>query len=663
MNRAAGHPAATVRTKAEADRRISPIARIIGGMKAASACDPRRPPRAGTTQAGTTRAGEGRARIAVLCLLCAICGGLPSAARAQAADQGSSGGSSGGGNGGSGSGGGGSGGSGAGATGAVGPSLGQSFGQPLVPDGNASLLQTGPPQPGGLGAQGNLSLQPGQSLHDRVASALGLQSASVPGQPAWQITPSIGVQQGWTSNVFETPGGVPESAFFTIVQPMLTVSANSQRVQGSFSYTPELIQYEPARGQSVIAQNLSLQAHTILVPDTLFVNLSGFAGQQTITGGFGPSGTVIPNNANTAQDYGFVVTPYLQHRFGGFGLAEAGVSLTSSAQLIPGGSVVAAPQPGLPATAIGSQIMNSVEEYLAFTSGEDFGRWLSNAQISATQYGGTSEFVGAYANIASYEAGYAVSHTVTALATIGWDDLHYNGIPPITINTPLWNVGVQWTPNPDSQIVARYGRDDGIDAPFLQAIYMPTSRLRITANYSVTLSTDAQQLTNSLPNATTDPSGAAVNAQTGQSLLQNNNFFGLLAGVYRLEQANATASLLYDRDTFQAGFNHQRETALNTVVGGTAAASVGGSFGTLGWQHTFSDTFNTSVNLQYGVTQSSYGTTSESGPMLVATAQATYNITDTLVATLQYTHTAASYGNNVPTFTDDIVLAGIRKTF
>jgi uncharacterized protein (PEP-CTERM system associated) len=653
MTRAADRPAAAVRTKGKVYPRISqiaPIARIISKKNRTSLHDP--------DVTGRFAARYHHTR--TICAICAICGCLSAApAWAQATDQG--GGASGGDNGGNGTGG--NGGSGAGATGPVGPSLGQSFGQPLVPGGNASLLQTGPPQPGGIGSQGNLSLQPGQSLHDRIANALGLQSASVPGQPAWQITPSIGVQQGWTSNVFETPGGAPESAFFTILDPSLSVSANSQRVQGNLVYTPELIQYEPSRGQSVIAQNLSLQAHTILVPDTLFVNLSGFAGQQTITGGFGPTGTVIPNNSNTAQDYGFVATPYLQHRFGGFGLGEVGVSLTSSAQLIPGGSVVAAPQPGLPPTAIGSQIMNSVEEYLAFTSGEDFGRWLSNLQLSATQYGGTSEFVGAYANIASYEAGYAISHTVTALATIGWDDLYYTGIPPIHINTPLWNVGVQWTPNPDSQIVARYGRDDGIDAPYLSAIYMPTSRLRLTANYSVILSTDEQQLTSSLPNATTDASGNAVNAQTGQSLLQNNNFFGLLAGVYRLEQATVNASLIYDRDTFQVGFNQQRETALNTVVGGTVAADVGGSFGTLSWQHMFSDSLSASAMLQYGVTQSSYGTINSSGPMLVATATGTWRISDTFTATLQYTHTAASYGNSVAPFVDDMVIAGIQKSF
>lgn len=570
-------------------------------------------------------------------LLTAFACTLATAARAQEADQGG---------------------------GAVGASLGEGSGQPLVPGTGGSLLQSGPAQPGGLGgSSGNtLPALPGQTLGERVNTALGLQAAGQPGQPAVQFTPAIGLQQGWTSNALNTPGVAAQSAFFTLINPSIGVSANTQRLQGGITYAPSIIQYEPNDGQNAVAQNLAGQAHAILIPDTLFVDLSAFASQQTLTGGFGPSTTVLPNSNNTAQDYGFSLSPYLQHRFGGVGVGEVGVALSSTGQLVPGGTV-AAPQPGLPAVAIGNQIMTSTQEHVAFKSGDDFGRWLSDAYASATQFGGTGVFVGAYDNTASYEAGYAITRNIVALATIGWDDLYYGGIPPIRINEPLWNVGVQLFPNPDSNIVIRYGRKDGITAAFVNGTYMPTARLRFTANYSVTLSTDQQQLGSDLLNATSDPFGNPVNVQTGQPLLQNNNFLGLLAGVYKLENASLIGSLLYDRDTFQAGFNQQRETPLNTIPGGVLLGAMTGTFGTLSWSHQMSVAVTTTLSAEYGVNQSAYEGTSFDSTTFVGSAMITYAISPTFHVSLQYTHMDSRYANAVPGFASDTVLAGVNKSF
>lgn len=76
-------------------------------------------------------------------------------------------------------------------------------------------------------------------------------------------------------------------------------------------------------------------------------------------------------------------------------------------------------------------------------------------------------FVGGYDNTGEHEGGYAITRNITALATIGWDDLYFSGIPPVRVDEPLWNVGFQFTPNPDSSITVRYGRKDGITAAYV----------------------------------------------------------------------------------------------------------------------------------------------------------------------------------------------------
>jgi hypothetical protein len=583
-------------------------------------------------------AGSRPAAVAGLLAATLACS-LATAARAQQTDQGSSG-------------------------GAVGPSLGQSLGEPLVPGMSGSLLQSGPAQAGGLGSSVSLPLVPGTTMRERIGAALGLQAPSTVSQPAVQFTPALSVQQGWTSNALNIPGRADDSAFTTIVTPSFALSADTARVQGNLTYAPSLFLYEPSRGQNQVAQNLSGHAHTILLPETLFLDVSAFAAQQTITGGFGPNGTVVQNRSNTAQDYSFSLSPYLQHRFGDIGTAEIGGAVMQTAQLVPGGTVIAV-QPGLPPTAVPGQNATAIEEHVAFTSGEAFGRWLSSAYVSATQDSGTGVFAGAWRNTAAYEAGYAVSRRLTLLGTIGWDDLHYGGVPPVRIDTALWNVGVQLTPNPDSQIIVRYGRKDGIDAPFLAAVYVPSPRTRITANYSVTLSTDQEQLRSDLVNASTDPLGNPVDASTGQPLLAGNNFLGLLTSVYRLQVASLVGTLLLNRDTFQIGVNHQHESALNVAPGsgGAGLLSLQGTYGSLSWQHDVSEVVKAGLYLQYGVSQSESGAFSQSGTVLIGSAQVSYALSPTLSTSLQYSHTQSSFRSPLPGYSVDYVLAGVRKTF
>ena len=535
-----------------------------------------------------------------------------------------------------------------------------------APGGNelgGSLLPSAPPQPGGFATSpGALPTQPGQSLTDRVAGALGKPFATSPGTPAFQVTPSIGLQQGWTSNVFSFPGLPTESAFFTSINPAINVAADTQRLQLNATYNPNLILYEPSRGQDVVAQNLTAQAHGTVVPDEFFIDLSAFAAQQSIAGGYGPPGTTLPNAATNAQDYSISLSPYWMHRFGSVGTAQVGVSVNESAMIVPSGATLAT-APGIAAVAVPSQQATTFGEFINLTSGDDFGRLLSIINASGQQSYGTGVLGSGYQYSTSYQAQYAVTHAFSLLGTIGWQDLHYSGFPPVSISGLLWNVGATYAPRPDASITVRYGRTDGIDGAFVNGTYAPTARTLLTVNYSVTVSTDQQQLQAALPVATTDAAGNLVNAQTGSPLLQNNNFLGINPGVYKLESGAITASLLFDRDTFQIAGNHQRETPLSTATAGTPLASELGNFGSLTWQHTVTPAVTTSLMVQYGVSQFGFNATTLQSTVLVGSGMVTYALSSSLTTTLQYSHTTDSFHGQVPGFATDMVVAGVQKTF
>ncbi len=534
--------------------------------------------------------------------------------------------------------------------------------------GGGSLLDSGPPQPGDLGGSGlgggTNPLQSNASLRDRVAAALGLaQPPGGAGGPAISFTPAVTLQQSWTDNALNGPPPT-QSAGITTLIPSLAVSVDTQRLVGSLTYSPSIIRYEPSLGQDQIAQNLNGTLHATLLEETLFLDLNAFAGQQTLAGGLGPAGTVAVNAAQAVQDYGFTATPYLMHRFGSFGVGELGGTLAETAQTVPGGLAITT-LPGLPPQYISNETTTSTEEHIAFASGDAFGRWLSNARVSLSQFTGTGVLGGSYSNVASYEAGYAISHSLTLLGTIGWEAIHYGGVPPININDMLWNVGAQWTPNPDSSITVRYGRSQGITAAYVNASYAPTARTQLTANYSVALSTDQQQIAAAtISNPLNNPSSPAVGTPlAGSSLGPSTNFLGLLSGVYKLETAIVTASLLYDRDTFQATLNRTRQTPVNEIAAGQVAYASLGTFGTLSWQHDLSDALNLTLYGQYGVLGQSTSGAAVNSDVLVVSAVANYAISPTLSLQFLVSRTESSMPAPFLGVTADLVTLGLTKSF
>jgi uncharacterized protein (PEP-CTERM system associated) len=531
----------------------------------------------------------------------------------------------------------------------------------LIPPPSGSLLNTMPAQPGGFAGYGGSGLVPGTSLRDQIAQALGLQEPGAAGAPGFVFTPGLLLQQEWISNATNTAGG--NSSFITRITPSIAVSANTSRIVGNFIYAPTAILYEGVSGQNQVAQNLSGNAHITLLPDEVFLDLKAFGTEQSIFGGVGPAGTTQLSRNNAAQTYSASANPYLMHRFDTFGTAEIGglVGITSQSALSNTPQTVVAGQP-VPFT--GDQHSLETQEYAAFASGDDFGRWVSNAYARFTQYTGTGVLDGAFQNTVAYEGGYAVTRQLTLLATVGWEDLHYNSIPPVNVNDGLWNVGFRYTPNPDSSILFRYGRQDGLTGPFVQATYAPGARSRLFANYSETLSTDQQQLAQGLASATFDPLGNPTDTTTGAPLLLANNFFGIQTSVYKLEQASFGGTLMLDRDTFLLSVNQQRRKPIGSAPGGPPPFEDDGTYGAVHWQHDLNEALTLGAYLQYGQLTTTTTTLRQTSDVLVGTATFTWLITTTLSAQALYSHTADLYvSSGAPGLSSNLVMVSMRKTF
>ena len=525
----------------------------------------------------------------------------------------------------------------------------------LVQGGALALLLAVPTQAQEIG-----------SLHEQIAAALAGPSTA----PPWLIVPAITVRQEWTDNASQTTGSAkPQASFITVLVPSLAISGATSRVTANVYYAPSLSHYSSVSGQDRVSQNLNATVKLSLIPDQLFLDLRGFAAQQSLGGATAPAGTVALSRQNEVQTYSFSASPYLNHRFGGWGTAQVGVAVSQTSQGALAGSQGNSPFVNGQSNGLASQDVNTRQEFASFASGENFGRLLSNVNLSASQSSGTGALQGAHRNTASYQAGYAITHGIVALASVGWEDIAYAGVDPLRIDDATWSVGGRLSPRPDSTVTLLYGHQNGVTAASLDASYALTPRTHLYASYLDGVSTDTEQLQNALTNAQLDPLGNPVNAQTGAPVLLTDNFFGVTGTVYRVRNLSVTASWLLDRDAVQATVRHQEQTPIGAAAGigqvaaGGAAVASQGSYGSLAWEHEVNAALRSNVFFQYGKLSQSFGGGHVDTDLLVGSAALTYQLSETLSGSLEYSYTSNSYAAQVAGTAANLVVLGVRKSF
>jgi uncharacterized protein (PEP-CTERM system associated) len=326
--------------------------------------------------------------------------------------------------------------------------------------------------------------------------------------------------------------------------------------------------------------------------------------------------------------------------------------------------------------------------FATFKSGENFGRLSSTVQLSSTQNTGTGALLGSSENIANYQAGYAITRNVIALASIGWEDIRYTGIGAPHYNDVTWSVGAQLIPNPDSSITITYGHQQGATDAAVNASYAPTARVRLFAQYSDGITTAAQTLSDTLSGALFDAQGRPVDPTTNQPLSPYSNFFGFNGGVFEAKTLSISASLLWPRDVFQVSLQQQRQIPIGSSsattlqpISGNLAFNAGlqptsGTFGSVAWEHDLTPVLSSNLSVQYGVLHNAIPLTLTNGTLTVNIGQQVQNATQTtfnavlnwqmnqtLSSSLQYSYFSTDYSGGLPGIAASLVVVGLHKTF
>ena len=482
--------------------------------------------------------------------------------------------------------------------------------------------------------------------------------ADVVTAPGWTIVPAVGLEQRWTDHLQGVGSPEGDSSFITALRPSVLVNGQTARTTMSLSYAPDLEYYSVSGHQNRINQNLNASSHAILVPEHLFLDLRGFAGLQAINSGSGSNPTTAEVSQNETQTMSFSVHPYLRQRFGDLGVAELGATWSRSTQDNLSGTQ---------ANGSSGQHLTSEQEYFSLSSGPDFGRTSAALSVSANQGSGNGGVNNSRRDQATLSLGYAITRDLTALAGIGYEDIHYGGIPPFHYAGTDWDAGLRWIPNPDSSVTVTYGRQEGLESARLDASYAPTARTRVYARYSEGIATGMEQLLNAMNSSGVDQAGNSVSGN-GTPVQLSNGFYGVQNNLSRVTSASLTATLLLERDAVSASFSRQQRRQLAAASAATAGALEStGYYSTLSWQRSLWPDLNAFAFVQWGTGEnSSPGVPNQTYESLVVSLRLTYSVSETLAAYAQYSWTRQTYflaAGSAILLPTNLVVIGARKIF
>ncbi len=473
---------------------------------------------------------------------------------------------------------------------------------------------------------------------------------------SWTVTPAIDVEVMATDNsqALGVGGGRRGSEVVTSITPSIYIQGTSQRLTGAFGYAPTLRTFARDSRQNAVAHNLNANGRATIFEDLLFFNASASMSEFSRFGGVGPGGAGNLARQDRIQSSSVSFGPQLRKAFADYGVLDVSHNLGYLNQT---GQAARVNTPFAPALNTGSTITNTTQA--SFTSGQEFGRLNFSLATSRIRYNGQGVLKNAHRNSETLDLGYAVTREVTLLGMIGHQDIRYGGLRPIRINDFIWNVGVRWTPSPDTSMTLRYGRRDGGDNFSFEGTTAPTARTRVSASYSEAMASLADELQYSLTRGQAISPGIVIDPATGMPIQVNNNFAGAQGGVSRVKRFSLSGVLTQDIDVYTLSFNRDERQTLSAESAG-APPAVTWMTTTVGWQR----------ELWPGVrgnAQASYGERSSAGfgnqELITLSAGLNWELSETLSTRASYTYTRSTSNRAGFGYDANLLSLGLRKSF
>ncbi len=467
----------------------------------------------------------------------------------------------------------------------------------------------------------------------------------------WFVQPSLGLSLEFNDNIRYSAHNRQPDAILRVV-PGLLVRSNTPRLVGTLSYTPALSFYASNSRENRLSHAGNAQLLTTVVQERVFVDARASAFTANLFGGF-VDNTIDGTRRNEIQTITASVSPYFVQRFGGLADARAGYTFAVTDQTRRDASNFA-PQSFISHTG-----------YATVRTGEDFGRFVSQANVFGTTFDGEGIFENAYRWGVSVENGYALTRWLSVLGDIGYERIRFNTVPKTDISGITWGVGVRLRPSETADATVKFGRRDGYDAfEAFGSTNLLGPRTRLFVNYSDRLTNSALRTSELLQTTTLDPFGNPVFAANAGPISPNfsDSFLGVQNGLFKTRSASATIQHTRERDQFSLSLFHEdrRPFAADPRLGRQVSSK--GTAVTLAWSRALDELTNLTSFATYGV-RSIGGVAPSDGQNYSLGAVLTRRFTPTLSGSLSYRFNLRDEDTQDDMIYQNVVVAALRQTF
>jgi uncharacterized protein (PEP-CTERM system associated) len=223
-----------------------------------------------------------------------------------------------------------------------------------------------------------------------------------------------------------------------------------------------------------------------------------------------------------------------------------------------------------------------------------------------------------------------------------------------------WSFGTTLTPSPDTALTVSYGHRNGYNSLTVDGHVAVTARTMLSVSYGSTSGTQLEYLQNQLNLATYNSNGALVNGQTGGQLYGGTNALPVRSGIFRTDTLTISGQTLLDRDSLSASLLLARQTSLS---GGASTVTTAKTV-TAQWLHQMRPDLMLSAAASFSVQDGNFVYSGGGNSTSVATSVGLqYQISDTLGANLRYSFLGRQSGSSAYSYTVNMLILGISKSF
>ena len=542
---------------------------------------------------------------------------------------------------------------------------------PTEPPASTAPDQTNTPQTSqyGLPLNTNPAAASSSSLYAQQQAQLQ------PNAPAYSLTEHFGIDETVTDNVYETSDN-RRGDLSSYLSAGLNASADTSRLNGVLSVTTFYKNSIHDSSQDQFLASGYGRAQVAILPGNLFLNVHANMDDVSRTGG-----SVQDPLAQTSQDthtYSISASPVLMNNVGDFGTNVLSYQVgkvwfdNNTAPII---------FPGLNLGPINSAFDQSVQETFRMP-GTIFARLLTDISLRASEDDSGLLGSGRYTNLNGEVVNeYEITRSIGLIGGIGYEKLHDDIYKNIDGSDIVWDAGLRFKPNVDSDFILTYGRHD-LESDFSgEAHWQITPFTSVYASYTDSISNSQQAIIGNVANSQIGMSGAQSGVSDDQStvigtldmgdlgaapgsqasfgipLSTLDNALPLQNGLFRIKSFQGSLQTTLD-DSYPASLTVYHVDSTQLTGSGSSISQIG--------QHEISDGAMFSVSRQFSEDFGAAGSASYSrtnfGDTYDASVGVNQGLSENLSLAARYDFISRDGHNGVPGYVQNLLTLGIHAT-